>query len=90
MGRLLVRVPYYSMVNLVAGRAVAPELMQSQMTGEGIARAAMRLLTDEEARREMRAGLGEVALKLAASGDAMERAASAVQELTEGKRSHVS
>ena len=29
MGRLLVRVPFYSMVNLVAGRRVVPELIQS-------------------------------------------------------------
>ncbi len=32
-GRHLVKVPYYSMVNLVAGRRVVPELMQSEMTG---------------------------------------------------------
>jgi lipid-A-disaccharide synthase len=30
-------VPFYSMVNLIAGRAVVPELMQSRMTGETIA-----------------------------------------------------
>jgi lipid-A-disaccharide synthase len=90
LGKCLVRVPHYSMVNLVAGRGVAPELMQSQMTGARIAHEASRLLTDEDARREMRTGLEEVARKLAVSGDAMERAAFAVQELTEGKRSHVS
>src|SRR5262249_53990222 len=31
LGKLLVRVPFYSMVNLVAGRAVVPELMQREM-----------------------------------------------------------
>jgi lipid-A-disaccharide synthase len=90
LGKLLVRVPFYSMVNLVAGREVAPELMQSAMTGERIAREATRLLGDDEARQKMRAGLEEVARKLALGGDVMERAASAVQELTEGKGSHVS
>jgi lipid-A-disaccharide synthase len=35
IGKLLVRVPFYSMVNLIAGRAVVPELMQNQMTGSG-------------------------------------------------------
>ena len=29
-GKLLVDVPFYSMVNLIAGRAVVPELMQSR------------------------------------------------------------
>ena len=33
-GKFLVDVPFYSMVNLIAGRAVVPELMQGQMTGE--------------------------------------------------------
>ncbi len=34
------------MVNLIAGRAVVPELMQGQMTGARIAAEAARLLTD--------------------------------------------
>ena len=90
MGKLLVRVPYYSMVNLVAGRRVAPELMQSEMTGERIAAEAMRLLEHGQARETMRAGLAEVAGKLATGGDAMARAASVIQELMEGKLTHVS
>jgi lipid-A-disaccharide synthase len=48
-GKLLVDVPFYSMVNLIAGRAVVPELMQSRMTGENIAAEARRLLTDPAA-----------------------------------------
>ena len=44
-------VPFYSMVNLIAGRAVVPELMQNQMTGENLAREALRLLADQPAPR---------------------------------------
>ena len=44
-------VPFYSMVNLIAGRAVVPELMQDEMTGEALAREAGRLLDDPEAAR---------------------------------------
>ena len=66
LGKLLVRVPFYSMVNLIAGRPVVPELMQSQMTGERIASEARRLLGDEAARGEMLAGLAEVRRKLEA------------------------
>ena len=36
-GKFLVRVPFYSMVNLIAGRAVVPELMQGRMTGGALA-----------------------------------------------------
>ena len=33
MGRFLVSVPFYSMVNLIAGRRVVPELMQERLSG---------------------------------------------------------
>jgi len=94
-GKLLVRVPYYSMVNLIAGREVVPELMQSQMTGEAIAAQARRLLTDGPPRWEMKEGLAEVVRKLGAglTGQGprpMERAAAIVQEVLEGQVAHVS
>ena len=88
-GRLLVRVPFYSMVNLIAGRSVVPELMQSQMTGEALAREARRLLTDENARAEMKNGLADVAAKLGGHSP-MQRAAAIVQEVLEGQVAHVS
>ncbi|HKE28421.1 MAG TPA: lipid-A-disaccharide synthase [Bryobacteraceae bacterium] len=65
-GKFLVDVPFYTMVNLIAGRAVVPELMQSQMTAEALARETRRLLNDEQARAEMGAGLAEVRGKLTA------------------------
>jgi lipid-A-disaccharide synthase len=91
-GKLLVRVPFYSMVNLIAGRRVAPELMQSQMTGEALAREAGRLLTDSAARAQMCDGLAEVRRKLAQPGalSAPARAASIVQDILEGQFAHVS
>lgn len=97
-GKLLVRVPFYSMVNLIAGRAVVPELMQDEMTGERIAREARRLLTDEAARAEMKAGLAEVRERLSGGGGAgsggegtaPQRAAAIIQEILEGQVAHVS
>jgi lipid-A-disaccharide synthase len=90
MGRVLVKVPFYSMVNLIAGRAVVPELMQGQMTGERIAREALRLLTDPLARQQMQAGLREVRDKLSGGGNAPQRAAAIIQEILEGQAAHVS
>jgi lipid-A-disaccharide synthase len=92
-GKFLVRIPFYSMVNLIAGRAVVPELMQSRMTGEAIAGEARRLLTDEAARSEMQAGLKEVREKL--SGGAVVQpaphcAAAIIQDILEGHLSYVS
>jgi lipid-A-disaccharide synthase len=89
MGKLLVRTPFYSMVNLIAGRKVVPELMQGAMTGEALAREASRLLTDAAARAEMKKGLEEVACKLAGR-DPAPLAASIVQEVLEGQVAHVS
>jgi lipid-A-disaccharide synthase len=89
-GRFLVRVPFYSMVNLVAGRAVVPELMQGGMTGECLAVEALRLLRDGGARERMREDLAEVAGRLSAKGHAMAKAAALVEELMEGHAAHVS
>jgi lipid-A-disaccharide synthase len=90
-GKFLVNVPFYSMVNLIAGRAVVPELMQRQMTGESLAREAQRLLTDAGARQEMKTGLAEVKDKLAQSGlPAPRRAADLIEDILEGQIAHVS
>lgn len=88
-GKLLVRVPFYSMVNLIAGREIVPELMQGAMTGEAIAREARKLLGDERARAEMKAGLAEVARQLSGR-EPVAAAASIVQEVLEGQVAHVS
>ena len=90
LGKMLVDIPFYSMVNLIAGRAVVPELMQGQMTGETLAREALHLLRDEAARNEMKRGLAEVREKLAGGAEAPERAARAIQEILEGQVTHVS
>jgi lipid-A-disaccharide synthase len=90
MGKMLVNVPFYSMVNLIAGRAIVPELMQGQMTGERITEEARRLLTDPVARAQMQAGLAEVRDKLSGGGNAPRRAAAIIQEILEGQAAHVS
>ena len=54
-GRWLVRAPFLSMVNLVAGQRIVPELIQHDMTPERIAAEALRLLDHEAERTAMRA-----------------------------------
>ncbi len=86
MGQFLVRVPFYSMVNLVAGRKIVPEIMQNQMTGARLAEAVSELLNNEPARTLMRQDLAEVAAKLSTREDPMEHAAQLVHKfLNEGK-----
>ena len=80
LGRFLVKVPYYSMVNLIAGKRLAPELMQNEMTGERIARETMGLMQNAKALDEMRRGLGEIKARLASDEDPMVRAARRIRE----------
>jgi lipid-A-disaccharide synthase len=70
VGRRLVKVPYLSMVNLIAGRLVVPELIQDYMTSVKLAAAAEELLASEERMARMRADLADVraALSLPAAG----------------------
>ena len=42
----LVKVPYFSQPNLLAGRALVPELLQQQVTGEALGRAVLGQLED--------------------------------------------
>ena len=46
IGRLLVRIPYIGLVNVVAGEKVVPELIQGQATGRALAAAVEPFLTD--------------------------------------------
>ena len=79
MGRHLVKVPFYSMVNLVAGQRVVAEFIQDEMTAGNLADAALGLLADDGARAEMRRQLDLVGKKLSGLEDPMEVAASVVE-----------
>jgi lipid-A-disaccharide synthase len=81
LGKSLVDVPFCSMVNLVAGRRIVPELMQNEMRGDRLAAETLRLLEDADARQRMRKDLSEVAAKLAGASDPMERAVKIVTQL---------
>jgi len=76
LGRRFVRVPFFSMVNLIAGRKLVPELTQGDMTAEAI-RAQVESLLEPGASEEMKRGLREVKAKLGGKG-ASSRAADAV------------
>lgn len=81
LGRWMVDAPFLSMVNLVAGRRVAAELIQREMTGERIAAEALQLLDYPEARRKMKADLEEVRAKLSSARDPMEVAAESIEQV---------
>lgn len=81
IGKPLVKVPFYSMVNLIAGRKIVPELIQDDMTGERIAAEAAPLLDGGLNRAKMKEDLAEVASRLAGTGDAISLAAGEVEKV---------
>ncbi len=75
LGRLLVRhLRHFSLVNLIAGREVIPELLQEQISPAALAATLPQLINDTACRRETLRGLAEVSAKLGQPGCA-ERAA---------------
>jgi lipid-A-disaccharide synthase len=78
LGRRLVKAPFLSMVNLVAGRKIVPELMQTEFTAARLAGEAQRILSDNAVRLQMKTDLAEVAARLSTGSDPMDRAVSAI------------
>ena len=91
LAKPLVRTRYFGMVNLIAGRAVVPELIQDDFTPQRVAEEAAKLLSpSEEGKRlvvEMCRGLAEVRELLGPPG-AVERAADAIAALLEAGQSN--
>lgn len=81
IGRPLVNVPYYSMVNLIAEEKIVPELIQSEATGTNLATEAQHLLSNESDRLEMRQRLQKIRKNLATDVDPLETAASHILEI---------
>ena len=80
LGRWLVDVPHLTMVNLIAGRRLVPELMQNECTASNLASVALRIFDDGTARNEMMEGLSAVSAKLATGNDPLEAAAGHIRE----------
>jgi lipid-A-disaccharide synthase len=80
IARLLVRTPYFAMVNLIAGKRIVPELVQKDLTPERVAAEATRLLDSPNARAEIQAGLAVVRERLGPQG-AIDRAADVIVEM---------
>jgi lipid-A-disaccharide synthase len=70
MGRRLVDVPFFCIVNLIAGREVVSELVQRDFTSVNVAARIERLLADGPERRQMLDGLREVRARLSVAAGA--------------------
>jgi len=77
--RLVVKVKYLGMPNVLAGREVVPEFIQHRAKPEAIAKAAWQLMENTDAREQMISEFDAIVGKLGV-GEASEKAAGAIIE----------
>lgn len=70
IGRLLVKIDHFTLPNILAGRAVQPELLQDQVTAQGVFQAARRFYAEPGYREQVVSGLQEAVGRLGEPGAA--------------------
>jgi lipid-A-disaccharide synthase len=86
IGRRFIRVDHISLPNIIAGRAIVPELIQDDANAERIAAEVMELIVRREKAREMKAALAEIRGRLGTPGASQRTAQIACDMLFKRKR----
>ena len=86
LGRLLVRVPFIGLANIVAGERVARELIQGQASPENISAEILRMLNEPDYSKQLRQGLLRVRDKLGEGGCSV-KVAQLASEMSRGTAS---
>lgn len=81
VARAIIKVPYISMANLLAGRKLVPELIQHDATPQKVARAAVSLLENPEKLARLKHDLSHLRRKLGQPGAAAQAAQQILAEL---------
>lgn len=84
LGKLLVNVDFFSLVNLIAGYAAVPELLQHEVTAPTIAAELSAIITVPARKYKIQQALKEVREKLGESG-ASEKVAAVALQMLDGK-----
>lgn len=79
VARMMVKLPYLSMVNVLAGEKVVPEFLQGAANPESLSRAALQILRNPKGAANLANRVKAVAKKLGGPGAAV-RAADEVEE----------
>jgi lipid-A-disaccharide synthase len=84
----VIRTPYACLINIAAGRFIAPEMIQAQCTGPKLAKVLAMRLDDADLRARQIADQNAALEKLGPKGgpDPSERAADAVIAILEGRK----
>jgi len=84
IAKMLIKLNYFSLVNLIAGYEAVPELLQDEVTPENIAENLQSLLTLNDRGQSVKKALAEVRQKLGSRG-ASDKAADVALQLLEEK-----
>lgn len=87
IGIRLVKIPHFSLVNIVAGKRLVPELLQDAVTARNIV-TEIELLSGKEAYEEVTAGLERVRIELGEPGAARRAAGKIATLLRQGPPGH--
>ncbi len=68
VGSLLVKIPHFSLVNIVAGQEVVREFLQQQASPHALSKEILRLLDDSSYRAQVTRGLKSVCTRLGEPG----------------------
>jgi lipid-A-disaccharide synthase len=79
IGKRLVKLPYIGLVNVVAGRKIAPEFIQNDFVPERVAAALAKLMQDSPERAQFQRALTEVRSQLGTPGASRRTAELALQ-----------
>ena len=90
LARLLVRLPHFSLVNLVLGRSAVPELLQRETEPENVAAEALALLQSPARLTAMRQDLAALRPALGRSGASQRAAREIAASLPERRRGDAS
>jgi lipid-A-disaccharide synthase len=85
LGRRLVTLDTFGMVNLIAGETIVPELIQDALTPEAVADEAVKMLTDRTRVARVREGLARVRARLGGSGASRRAAEAILKSIVEGR-----
>lgn len=83
LGKAMLRVRMFGLVNIILGEEIVPELFQDRMTPENVARETIRLMDDVWTQSRIRSHYERVRRQLG-SGDPASRVVDAVESLTSG------
>lgn len=79
--RRILKIPYVTLPNLIAGKGVIDEMLMHRCTPDGVDQALRPLLSDTPQRREMLAGYAAMRSRLGSSGAAATAAADIIRRL---------